>query len=128
MNPRRAVACFLSMSCNRRRCAEVTSLTVGREGLSRPTGVSRFQQHRQGAGDRRGQAIGPAAQAVALGVDAFLTGELSEQNVHVAQENGIAFFAAGHHATERFGVQALGEHLAARFNLEHRFFDQDIPV
>jgi dinuclear metal center YbgI/SA1388 family protein len=67
-------------------------------------------------------------QAVALGVDAFLTGEISEQNVHVAQETGVAFIAAGHHATERFGVQALGEHLAARFGLEHRFFDQDIAV
>ena len=66
--------------------------------------------------------------AVALGVDAFLTGEISEQNVHVAQETGVAYIAAGHHATERYGVQALGEHLAARFNLEHRFFDQDNPV
>jgi len=75
-----------------------------------------------------GAAQGYFEQAVALGVDAFLTGEISEQNVHVAQETGIAFFAAGHHATERFGVQALGEHLAARFALEHRFFDQDIPV
>ncbi len=67
-------------------------------------------------------------QAVALGVDAFLTGEISEQNVHVAQESGVAFIAAGHHATERYGVQALGEHLAAHFRLEHRFFDQDNPV
>jgi dinuclear metal center YbgI/SA1388 family protein len=67
-------------------------------------------------------------KAVALGVDAFLTGEISEQNVHVAQETGVAFIAAGHHATERYGVQALGEHLAARFGLEHHFFDQDIPV
>ncbi|ADE10876.1 Nif3-like dinuclear metal center hexameric protein [Sideroxydans lithotrophicus] len=67
-------------------------------------------------------------QAVALGVDAFLTGEISEQNVHVAQETGVAFIAAGHHATERYGVQALGEHLAGRFGLEHRFFDQDNPV
>jgi dinuclear metal center YbgI/SA1388 family protein len=67
-------------------------------------------------------------QAVALGVDAFLTGEISEQNVHVAQETGVAFIAAGHHATERHGVQALGGHLAARFGLEHRFFDQDNPV
>jgi dinuclear metal center YbgI/SA1388 family protein len=67
-------------------------------------------------------------QAVALGVDAFLTGEISEQNVHVAQETGVAFIAAGHHATERYGVQALGEHLAARFGLEHRFLDQDNPV
>jgi dinuclear metal center YbgI/SA1388 family protein len=67
-------------------------------------------------------------QALALGVDAFLTGEISEQNVHVAQETGVAFIAAGHHATERYGVQALGEHLAKQFGLEHRFFDQDNPV
>lgn len=67
-------------------------------------------------------------QAIALGVEAFMTGEISEQNVHVARETGVAFIAAGHHATERYGVQALGEHLATRFGLEHRFFDQDNPV
>jgi dinuclear metal center YbgI/SA1388 family protein len=67
-------------------------------------------------------------QALALGVDAFLTGEISEQNVHVAQESGVAFIVAGHHATERYGVQALGEHLAAHFGIEHRFFDQENPV
>ena len=67
-------------------------------------------------------------QALPFGVDAFLTGEISEQNVHVAQETGVAFIAAGHHATERYGVQALGAHLAAQFGLEHRFFDQDNPV
>lgn len=67
-------------------------------------------------------------QAVELGVDAFLTGEISEQNVHVAQETGVAFIAAGHHATERYGVQALGEHLVQRFKIEHRFFDMDNPV
>ena len=66
--------------------------------------------------------------AVLLGVDAFLTGEISEQNVHVARETGVAFIAAGHHATERYGVQALGEHLASRFGVEHRFFDLDNPV
>jgi dinuclear metal center YbgI/SA1388 family protein len=75
-----------------------------------------------------GGAQGYFEQAVALGVDAYLTGEISEQNVHVAQETGVAFISAGHHATERYGVQALGEHLAARFGLEHRFFDQDIAV
>lgn len=67
-------------------------------------------------------------QAISLGVDAFLTGEISEQNVHVAQETGVAFIAAGHHATERYGVQALGEHLVAQFGIEHRFFDQNNPV
>lgn len=67
-------------------------------------------------------------QAVLLGVDAFLTGEISEQNVHVAQETGVAFIAAGHHATERYGVKALGEHLVQQFGIEHRFFDMDNPV
>ncbi len=54
-------------------------------------------------------------QAVALGVDAFLTGEISEQNVHVARETGVAFIAAGHHATERYGVQALGDMVYRRW-------------
>lgn len=67
-------------------------------------------------------------QALTLGVDAFLTGEISEQNVHVAHETGVAFIAAGHHATERYGVKALGEHLAKQFGIEHQFFDQDNPV
>jgi dinuclear metal center YbgI/SA1388 family protein len=67
-------------------------------------------------------------QSHSLGVDVFLTGEISEQNVHVAQETGVAFIAAGHHATERYGVQALGKHLAAHFDIEHRFFDQENPV
>jgi dinuclear metal center YbgI/SA1388 family protein len=67
-------------------------------------------------------------EAVALGVNAFLTGEISERNVHLAEETGVAFIAAGHHATERYGVQALGQHLAKQFSLEHRFFDIASPV
>lgn len=66
--------------------------------------------------------------AIAAGADLFVTGEVSERTVHVAREEGIHFVAAGHHATERFGVQALGEHLAETFPLEHRFFDIDNPV
>lgn len=66
--------------------------------------------------------------AIAQGVDAYLTGEISEQNFHLANETGVAFIAAGHHATERFGIQALGVHLANQFSLEHRFFDQANPV
>ena len=68
------------------------------------------------------------AQAIELGVDAFLTGEVSEHTVHLARESGVAFIAAGHHATERYGVQALGEHLAAQFSLTHHFLDIDNPV
>jgi dinuclear metal center YbgI/SA1388 family protein len=67
-------------------------------------------------------------QAIALGVDVFITGEISEQCVHLARETGVAFIAAGHHATERFGVQALGEHLAKHFGIQHRYFEQDNPV
>ncbi len=67
-------------------------------------------------------------EAVRMGVDAFITGEISEPTVHVARECGIHLFAAGHHATERYGVKALGEHLADRFGLEHRFIDVDSPV
>ena len=66
--------------------------------------------------------------AVAAGADAFITGEASEQTVHIAREEGIHFFAAGHHATERYGVQALGEHLARTFSVEHRYIDIDNPV
>ena len=66
--------------------------------------------------------------ALAAGADAFLTGEASEQTVHFTRENGLHFFAAGHHATERYGVQALGAHLAQRFDLCFRFVDIDNPV
>ena len=67
-------------------------------------------------------------QAVAAGADAFISGEISERTTHLAREAGVLYLAAGHHATERFGVQALGEHLAARFGLEHRFIDDPNPV
>lgn len=66
--------------------------------------------------------------AVEQGLDAFVSGEISEQTVHVARECGIHYFAAGHHATERFGVQALGEHLAGYYGLRHRFIDVPNPV
>lgn len=75
-----------------------------------------------------GAAQDHLAQAVALGVDAYLTGEISEHSVHLARESGVAFIAAGHHATERHGVQALGEHLAQRFGLVHRYVDIPNPV
>jgi len=67
-------------------------------------------------------------QAIELGADAFITGEISEQTVHTAREAGIHFYAAGHHATERYGVKALGEHLAEHFSLRHSFIDIDNPV
>ncbi len=67
-------------------------------------------------------------QAITLGAEVFLTGEISESNVHVARECCVTYIAAGHHATERLGVQALGKHLSEKFGLEHRFFDEEVPV
>lgn len=67
-------------------------------------------------------------QAIAQGVDVYVTGEISEQNVHLARESGVAYIAAGHHATERYGVQALAAHVAERFGLACEFVDIDNPV
>ncbi len=68
------------------------------------------------------------AEAISQGIDAFITGEISEHTVHLARETGVAFISAGHHATERYGVQALGQHLAKQFGLEHQFIDINNPV
>lgn len=75
-----------------------------------------------------GAAQGYIEQAVAAGADAYVSGEISEPTVHSAREHGIHYFAAGHHATERYGVQALGQMLARRFGLQHQFIDIDNPV
>jgi dinuclear metal center YbgI/SA1388 family protein len=89
-----------------------------------------------GHGERRvsrvgwcsGAAQGLFEQAIALGVDLYLSGEISEQTVHLARESGVAYIAAGHHASERYGVLALAEHLAERFGLDCQFVDIDNPV
>jgi dinuclear metal center YbgI/SA1388 family protein len=75
-----------------------------------------------------GGAQGYIERAAALGVDAYLTGEVSEYTVHIARETGLHFFAAGHHATERYGVQALGEQLGQKYGLRHVFIDIDNPA
>jgi len=75
-----------------------------------------------------GAAQGFIDIASSAGVDAYVTGEISEQTTHFARENDIHFFAAGHHATERYGVQAVGQYLANKFSIEHRFIDIDNPA
>ncbi len=67
-------------------------------------------------------------QAIEKGVDAYISGEISEQTVHLARENGVHYIAAGHHATERYGVQLLGEHLAQKYTLGYEFIDIDNPI
>lgn len=66
--------------------------------------------------------------AINEGIDAYLTGEINEPSVHNARESGTHYYAAGHHATERYGAKALGEHLAEEFGLEVEFIDIDNPV
>ena len=75
-----------------------------------------------------GGAQGFFEPAIAAGADVFLTGEISEPQAHYARETGVAFLACGHHASERYGVQALGRDLAARFGIEHQFIDIDNPA
>ena len=75
-----------------------------------------------------GAAQGMIDTAAELQADAYLTGEISEPTVHSARELGLHFYAAGHHATERYGVQALGGYLSAQLGVEHVFVDIDNPV
>lgn len=75
-----------------------------------------------------GGAQGYFEQAIAAGADLFLSGEVSEQTYHLALESGIPYIAAGHHATERYGVQALGKHLAETQGLECDYLELDNPV
>jgi dinuclear metal center YbgI/SA1388 family protein len=75
-----------------------------------------------------GGAQGYIEEAAKLGVDVYISGEISEQTTHAARELGIAYISAGHHATERYGVQALGKHLAQEFGIQHQFVDVPNPV
>lgn len=124
----------------------------GNEGLGcwhdlpRPTSASALAARVSSRLQRRALAVGNPPQAIrrvawctgaaqdmleeaiAAGADAFVSGEISERTTHLAREAGVLYLAAGHHATERFGVQALGERLAAEFGLDHVFVDDPNPV
>jgi dinuclear metal center YbgI/SA1388 family protein len=75
-----------------------------------------------------GGAQGYFESAIAAGADAFLTGEISEPQAHLARETGVAFLACGHHATERYGAPAVAAHLAASLGLTHEFIEIDNPA
>ncbi len=75
-----------------------------------------------------GAAQGYIDTAIELGVDVYISGEISEQTTHQSIESGVSYISAGHHVTERYGVQALGQHLAEKFNLIHEFIDVKNPV
>jgi dinuclear metal center YbgI/SA1388 family protein len=97
---------------------------LGRSPLHIPGRARRIRR----VGWCTGAAQGYLHEAVEMGLDAYISGEVSEQTVHEARECGVHYFGAGHHATERYGVQALGNHLAERFALSHEFIDIDNPV
>ena len=75
-----------------------------------------------------GGAQGYINEAISMKVDAYISGEVSEQTFHATQESGVAYIAAGHHATERYGVGALGEFVAQKYKLSHHFVDIPNPV
>jgi len=75
-----------------------------------------------------GGAQGYFEAAMAAGAQAFITGEISEPQAHLARECGVAFFACGHHATERYGAPALAAHVAAQLGIEHEFIEIDNPA
>lgn len=75
-----------------------------------------------------GGAQGFFADVIAEGVDAYITGEISESQYHLANETGVAFISAGHHATERYGVQALAQALQRKFNVKIYHFDEQNPA
>jgi dinuclear metal center YbgI/SA1388 family protein len=94
----------------------------------KPIHIAGFNSLIKKIGFCTGAAQGFIEQAVLMGCDAYLSGEISEPTVHTARETGVHYFAAGHHATERYGVQAVGEFLAAKLGIEHIFVDIENPV
>jgi dinuclear metal center YbgI/SA1388 family protein len=75
-----------------------------------------------------GGAQGYFEAAIAAGADAFITGEISEPQAHLARETGVAFLACGHHATERYGAPAVAAALAKEFGLQHQFIEVENPA
>ncbi len=98
------------------------SEALGRPVLSEGEGLVRRVAWCTGGGQ------GYIDTAAAAGVDLFVTGEVSEQTIHSAREQGVGFIAAGHHATERFGPQSVGKWVANEFGIEHQFIDIDNPA
>lgn len=94
----------------------------------RPLTVGDMQRTIQRVAWCTGGAQGMMQAAIDHRVDAYITGEASEQNFHMANETGTAFIAAGHHATERYGIKALGDAIRAHFDVQVDFIDLDNPI
>jgi len=111
-------------------CATVGALVTHVEAvLGRSvTCVGPVEQPLRRIGWCSGGAQGYFEAAIEAGVDAFLTGEISEPQAHYARECGVAYLACGHHASERYGAQAVGDAVARQLGLAHRFIDVDNPA
>tara|TARA_R110002167_G_scaffold84867_2_gene230463 strand:+ start:2818 stop:3621 length:804 start_codon:yes stop_codon:yes gene_type:complete len=107
--------------------AELSAL-IGRVLGRQPLHIEGHSERIETLGWCTGGAQSYIEHAIERGLDAFISGEISEQTVYSARESGVHYYAAGHHATERFGVQALGERLAAELNIEHCYIELDNPV
>ena len=120
------LACYGSLpeSCSSAQLSERIHAALGRK----PQCIGGRAEPLRRIGWCTGAAQSYLEAAARLGLHAFISGEISEPSVHIAREYGIDYFAAGHHATERYGVQALGEHLAKEWAIEHTFIDIDNPV
>ena len=104
--------------------AALVSQALGRE----PMVIGDLSQSIETVAWCTGAAQNALADAIAAGASVYLSGEISEPTVHLARETGVAYLACGHHATERYGVQAVGEYLAQEFGIRHEFIDIDNPV
>lgn len=108
--------------------SEKLGLHLARALHRQPLHVGSGPEHIRAVAWCTGAAQGFINVAIEAGLDAYISGEISEPTTHTARESGIHYFAAGHHATERYGVQALGEALAQTFGVKHQFIDCDNPV
>lgn len=114
----------LSAPVAAREFARAVGAVLGRA----PLAVGDMDRQVRRIGWCTGGAQGYFEDAIAAGCDLYLSGEISEQTTHVARESGVPYLAAGHHATERYGVQAVGAHVASRFGVDHLNIDVDNPA
>lgn len=115
----------LKQSMNAVELGQLLQLRLGRSALWLP---STSNQRIKRLVWCSGGAQSYIEMAAAMGADAYISGEVSEQTTHLAKELDIHYFAAGHHATERYGVQALAAHLAEKFDISYQFIDIENPV
>jgi dinuclear metal center YbgI/SA1388 family protein len=114
----------LEQKLNACSLSQLLSGALGREPLHIPGGPIEFSR----IGWCTGAAQSYILQAAELGLQAFISGEISENTTHAARELGIHYFSAGHHATERYGINALGTLLAEKFDVTHEFVEISNPV